>query len=288
MDQLRADYSQKRIEEWALVLSASSIPYIIEEKDNRWILYVDNSNFGRAERTLHDYDLENEEWVNEVSEKPTKRRTFSGLIIGLLLVGIYFAMRGKLWEREILGMGSASAELILNGQWWRSVTALFLHADLVHVLSNALACWVFCSSVVQLYGYGLGWFLILFSGAGGNLITAYIYQIDHVSLGASTAIFGAVGLLGTWRFVSKRRYSIFRKRAWIYIAGVVALLAFFGAGQRTDIAAHLAGGALGCLLGYIVNKVLAQQLSKRTNAIIATVSTGIILLSWFLAFISPY
>jgi membrane associated rhomboid family serine protease len=288
MVQLREDYSQKRIEEWALVLSASSIPYVIEEKDQCWILYVDTSNYSRAERILREYDFENKEWVTEVSEKPPKTKTFSGLIIGLLLVGIHFSIRGQLWEREILGMGSASAELILNGQWWRSVTALFLHADLVHVLSNAFACWVFCTSVVQLYGYGLGWFLILLSGAGGNLITAYVYQMDHVSIGASTAIFGAVGLLGTWRFVSKRRHSIFRKRAWIYIAGVVALLAFFGVGQRTDIAAHLAGGALGCILGYIVNKLIPQQLSKRSNAIIATVTACIILLSWSLAFISPY
>ena len=68
--------------------------------------------------------------------------------------------------------GSASAELIVRGQWWRAVTALTLHADLLHLFGNAVASVIFVTAVGRWLGAGIGAWLILLAGAGGNLITA--------------------------------------------------------------------------------------------------------------------
>jgi membrane associated rhomboid family serine protease len=85
------------------------------------------------------------------------------------------------------------------------VTALTLHADLAHVLSNALACLVFVTAVAWWLGPGVGTWLVLLAGAGGNALTALVHGPASVSGGASTAIFGALGILAARQSVARRR-----------------------------------------------------------------------------------
>ena len=92
--------------------------------------------------------------------------------------------------------GSADADRILHGELWRTVTALTLHADLAHVLSNAIGITVFLGALSSIMGPGLSSALVLLAGAGGNLANALIHGSSHVSIGASTSVFGAVGMLG--------------------------------------------------------------------------------------------
>jgi rhomboid protease GluP len=92
-------------------------------------------------------------------------------VIAALLVG-FFAVTGPRGPNVWFDQGSASARLILSGEVWRTVTALTLHADLAHVLSNALACLVFVTAVAWWLGPGVGTWLVLLAGAGGNALTA--------------------------------------------------------------------------------------------------------------------
>ena len=155
--------------------------------------------------------------------------------------------------------GSADAERILLGELWRAVTALTLHADLAHAVANALAGALFLSAVCAALGPGLGCALVLLSGAGGNLINAFVRGSGHVSVGASTAVFGAVGLLSGLAMARGRRREARERHAWVPIGAGFAILATLGtAGANSDHWAHLfgllVGGALGMPLGFAVSR----------------------------------
>ena len=81
-------------------------------------------------------------------------------------------------------------------------------------LSNAIFGALFMAAALRVLGPGLGGLMVLASGAVGNLANAFLYGSAHSSVGASTAIFGAVGLLGGLGVM--RRRSVGRRgiRAW--------------------------------------------------------------------------
>ena len=111
--------------------------------------------------------------------------------------------------------GSADADRILLGELWRTVTALTLHANLAHVLSNAIGITLFLGALSTILGPGLGSALVLLAGAGGNLANALVHGSAHVSVGASTSVFGAVGMLGGLGLARRGRKKLPRRRAWL-------------------------------------------------------------------------
>ena len=285
MGVLRSHHTEEKINEWALVLSSGSIPYEITQRDGLFTLSVEEQFFQKADTLLREYDKENLPSLPE-EQKGGAAQSFSALAVSSLLVA-FFAL-GKLTglEPDLLRIGSASAQKILQGELWRTVTALSLHADLLHVLSNAFACWVFCAPVISLYGTGAGWALILLCGASGNLITALIYHTAHNSVGASTALFGAVGLLGAWRCAFGRRYRLLGRRTWIYIAGTLALVAVIGVGENVDLLSHLFGAVMGVLFGFPVARKMSSPSSLVTQNAQFTIAAGsaaVVLLCWICA-----
>src|SRR2546422_4485816 len=74
---------------------------------------------------------------------------------------------------------------IVAGEWWRTVTALTLHADVPHLLGNAVASVVLVGAVSRELGPGLGLWLLVLAGAGGNALTAVAHgaRYDSVEIG---------------------------------------------------------------------------------------------------------
>jgi membrane associated rhomboid family serine protease len=279
----KRDLSREKAEEWALVLSASSIPHQIEQEGGEWVIYVDQFDLARSEKVLLQYEKENLGWTSKHTLIQLYKKTFSGLVIAfLLLVFYWFTKSDNTWP-VWFQIANASSEQIMRGELWRAVTALFIHADNLHIISNVISCLIFCSVVCRLYGSGLGWFLILLSGITGNLLTAFFYRTGHYSIGASTAIFGAVGLIGVWRFAFWRKHPFTRKKAWIYLVVVLVLLGILGAGKNTDMLAHLFGGIAGCVVGIPAVKIIAHPLSKKRQLILAALSVSIVAVSWIFA-----
>ncbi|MHA1257012.1 MAG: rhomboid family intramembrane serine protease, partial [Promethearchaeota archaeon] len=82
---------------------------------------------------------------------------------------------------------------IINGEYWRLFTSMFLHADIMHILSNMIALILFGSVVENNYSK-LEYLLIYFiSGLIGNLFSLLLLPLNTISLGASVAIFGLIG-----------------------------------------------------------------------------------------------
>lgn len=180
-------------------------------------------------------------------------RPFSFLLYGVLL-SFFFAGQSIF---ELVSAGRADAQLMVQGgEWWRAVTALTLHGDLVHLVSNIVAGLGFAFFVARFFGAAAGWLLILLSGFTGNILNAWVhYPAAHLSIGASTAVFGALGLLsgvGVWMALVDPRDAPGLPRWLIPLLAGLTLLGLLGVGDgvTVDVAAHLSGFVCGLFWGF--------------------------------------
>lgn len=206
--------------------------------------------------------------------------TWSALYIAPVLAVIHWAIRPGHEHRVFAEHLGADARLIVGGEIYRCVTALFLHQDWPHVVNNMAGAILFGTVVASVCGWGVGWLMILLSGAFGNLLTALWYERAHLSIGASTAVFGALGLcvaLNLWRTARNARPSW---RMWLPLAGGLALLGFLGGSPHSDLMAHLCGFACGLLIGGVYGLVRRTPWDVPIQFGAAGVGMAIIALSW--------
>ena len=172
-----------------------------------WALIVAASDAAVALEILDAYDRENPSPVarRDDAAAPSRPVTLAGAYVGLLLVGVFAISGPRAGGSEWFQRGSADATRMLAGEWWRAVTALTLHADVPHLLGNVVAAGLLVTAVCQQLGAGVGLGLLLLAGAGGNALTAAVHRGGHVSVGASTAIFAALGILAALRVVPPDR-----------------------------------------------------------------------------------
>lgn len=210
----------------------------------------------------------------------TKLSAYSGIWAAVILMAFYLTV-GE--DRQIFfkTFGS-SAAAILKGEVYRSVTSLMLHVDAVHLVGNMAAIAFFGSVIGSLHGMGVGWLMILFTGAFGNLCNAWLYQTNHLAVGASTAVFGAIGMLSTHQFWNKMAVPGERIKSWLPVAGGMALLGILGSGGgRVDLMAHLFGFLSGMVLETIHRFRVRKQPTKTVQILCLSILFVIIGISWF-------
>lgn len=282
---VRVTAERHRADEWAMVLAASYIPHRLRHRGDGWALIVDARDVEAARGALDAFDRENVVNTTDVSVDavaPVRGAAAVGIAVGLLLIG-FFAATGTRASRSVwFERGGAAAERIVAGEWWRTVTALTLHADAPHVVGNAAASVLLVGAVSHELGPGVGLWLILLAGAGGNALTAVAYGTHHNSVGASTAMFGAIGILAATRVVASRRRPAARK-PWMVVAASLALLALLGTSPDADLLAHLFGLLLGGALGLGAAAALARPLRSPTQWALAVAVLAWIVGAWLRA-----
>jgi membrane associated rhomboid family serine protease len=276
-------------EEHALVLAAVGINCTMQPLDGVVTLLVPTAEALKARQQLVQYARENR--VHAVEEQDGRKHQIRRLIDGLpaavgcagVLVLLHAWSRQGTFFQGWLPAGAAQARLILGGEWWRTMTALGLHADLGHLASNVIFGIVFGLLVTQIFGSGLGWLVILLAGAAGNALNALVQPETHTAIGASTAVFAAIGILSgvTWR---RKRYARGLRR-WTPLAGGLMLLVYLGiGGERTDIGSHVMGFATGVFSGVMLAQV-HDQLPKdaRSQRAFGAAAMLLFALAWALA-----
>jgi membrane associated rhomboid family serine protease len=238
--------------EWALVLAASGIAYRVEEGGAGWAVLVPDADLIRARRALRAYDVENRRPLaaTPVPGGSVRAAWTVGLLVGALLLG-FFAMTGppapgSIWFER----GAAAAAPMLGAEPWRAVTALTLHVDTAHALGNAVATALFLPPILERLGPGSGLGLVVLAGVGANLLAAALQGPPHVAAGASTATFGAIGILAGLRLRAAASRAGGRDSAWwIVPVAALVLLAILGTGRGADVLGHAVGLATGGALG---------------------------------------
>ena len=281
---LRVTTSRKLADEWALVLVAEGLSPSVWEGPQGVVVGVPPEEVEQATNALLAYESENPAAPPVPTEWRGSAPLYAALVFSILLLDFFFI--ADVWDSEIrwTEVGAADATLIVHGEWWRTVTALTLHADLKHVLGNVIAGAIFLHVVCRAMGPGLGSLTVLAAGAGGNLANAFFYGSLHISIGASTAVFGALGLMGGMGVVRRRRRGAQGRHIWVPIAAGLAILAMVGtAGERVDLLGHLFGFLVGGGLGIVVGIVVSQPPEGRIQWVLVSTTIMLIGVCWGLA-----
>lgn len=244
--------SERAIGEAAVVHAAADIPYRIEQRPEGWAILTSAEDAPASARELREYARENTGSQRRVEPQPVigiRGGWATGVAWAVGIIALHFIVTTWLPNLPWVARGSSNAAKVLHGEPWRAVTALTLHASFPHVLSNAVACVLFIGVVARWLGPGLASWLTLLAGAGGNVLNAWFHGARHVSLGASTAIFGAIGILGALQFGRLWSRAPSGRAAWPAIAASLALFAMLGTSLETDVMAHFTGLVTGLALG---------------------------------------
>ena len=275
--------------EAGLVLAALEIEYEIDRIDGRWVINVPAASAPQARAELAEYAQESRQPPVGILPMPEMGNGWRGVFVyvGVLIAVAAFA-RHYAFGYDWLGLGRIDSTRILAGEWWRTLTALTLHVDFSHLAGNLLFGAFFGLYVGRYLGAGIGWAGILGGGALGNALNVLIQPGRHFAIGASTAVFAALGLLVAYTW----RRGFLKNTPWrMRIAPVTAgigLLAFTGAGSgvegdNVDILAHLTGFIAGFGIGGVL---AAVELPRDVDAqrLWGAMATVALALAWVTAF----
>lgn len=269
-------------ETFSLVLNAVGIGHRVVRTSDRFRIDVPEPLTEAALAAIHRYQRENASSLTD-SARPHRRSgpaPLSGIAIALVLLAVYLAVEGSQAPQDYDRAFGADARLILKGQLYRCATALMLHADATHIVANMVGIALFGSAVSVITGTGAGWLMILTCGIFGNLMNAWAYQQDHLSVGASTAIFGALGMLCGIQGLGAIRTGKGWKQVALILGAGLALLAFLGTGARSDIGAHLFGWLAGVFFGVIHGLLFNHPLGRRWQVACGMIAVLTLVASW--------
>jgi len=272
--------------EYNLVLQAVSFDSQVVNYSGRFYLLVEEDRVAAAYQQLKLYLAENVE--KELLSRPLlpiSKGFITAYLYGLILLLVAVFKNTKFLGLDWQASGVANSVKIMNGEWWRTITALSLHADSAHLLGNIGFGALFGILVAQYIGSGAAWFTILVAGAFGNALNAFFYQTLHLSIGASTSVFAALGILGIFSLHDRHAYAQRGVRRWAPLLATLALLGFIGTGgERTDIMAHLSGYLCGCIGGILwVFTLRRSDTFMPKQKLFGLACVGLLWLSWGLA-----
>jgi rhomboid protease GluP len=248
-------FGQPECREYALVLQSMNIEYEVQQGVVGWRVLVPEYEATRAREQWLRYKRENSNRAPRHIEAEPRAGALVGALVWAFVLMLCFSLQsnygfGLDWTQA----GHVNVAAVRGGEWWRTITALTLHADIAHLVVNVGFGAIFGSLLAREIGAGYAWALVLLGGMAGNMMNVAVQRPTHLSLGASTAVFAALGLLAAYIWTARRMLRHNWASRLSPVVGGVILLAWLGTGtERTDIVAHLtgfiAGFALGALLG---------------------------------------
>lgn len=180
-----------------------------------------------------------------------------GLIIVIYLVEVVRSGGLTPTSQVLFDLGAKWNPAIVDGQYWRLLTATFLHGSLLHILFNGYSLYAVGPAVERFFGTARFLAVYFISGLAGS-VASYAFS-PSLSVGASGAIFGLVGGLAAFFYASRATLGDMARQQLGSLATVVMINLFigFGSGGSIDNFAHI-GGMLG---GAAVGLLLAPRLT---------------------------
>lgn len=280
--------SRKECADRSLVLHSLDIRYEVVEDGQRSLLVVPEALAEKAKFELWQYEEENQApKPDKTGISPVYQDSMWGVTGYIAVISIVAVLAGDAaFGRDWLAAGRVDGVLIRHGEWWRSITALTLHSGLPHFAGNVGFGALFGLMAGRVLGPGVTWLTVLLSGAVGNLVNTMLLDPSHRAIGASTAVFAALGLVAGFSWSAK----LFAQDRWAYrlgpIVGGVALLAFTGTGSpgsNTDTGAHLTGFLCGFLSGTVIPRFYHFIPDTRVQKYTGYAALFIVSLAWIAA-----
>lgn len=179
-----------------------------------------------------------------------RKPTVMPIVLASLCVAWFFYVTYTYGSTEdtnvLIRAGALSAQGLNLTEWWRLVTAMFIHIGTMHLLSNMLLLITFGVFIERAIGSIKFTILYLISGIGGNIVSA-ILEPNVVAAGASTALFGLMGFI-TMQIFNKRNNSL--RHLGLGYFSLVALNVFYTFSHpEISITGHIGGFITGAIIG---------------------------------------
>ena len=202
-----------------------------------------------------------------------------GIFVAMLVLsskfgGDMFSIRGDV--ADVFGAKNRLA-ILYYGQWWRLITAGFLHGGIFHILMNSWVLYDLGAQVEHIYGTARFLTIYLISSVGGFLVS--MWWSPALSLGASAALTGLIGAMMAYGKRTNQSFVFSFYMRWVIMIAVIGLLF-----PMIDNAAHFGGLAFGFGVGYIAAPMRPSQVQDSIWKAIATVmvlaTAGSMLIAW--------
>lgn len=262
------------------------VPYEIVSDGLRCFVVVPAPHIEKAKYEIWQYEQENQQpKISPPRITAVLQNGIPGVVVYLVIIFSVGLLAGEgAFDRNWLSAGRVDGTLIRQGEWWRSITALTLHSSLAHIAGNAGFGALFGIMAGRVLGSGVTWLTVVAASGVANLINTLLLDSSHRAIGASTAVFAALGLVAGFVW----RGKLMKQDRWPYrvgpIVGGLALLAYTGTGDaNTDVGAHLSGFVCGFLAGILLTTIyryVPNEIVQRVSGILAV---SIVAIAWLFA-----
>jgi len=203
------------------VLHALSIPYEILIAEAQAMIVVPAEFVEQAKYELWQYQQENRRQKPRSSEiTPVYQSAIPGVATYVAIICLVAWFAGvALFNRDWFAVGRVDGELIRDGEWWRTITALTLHSGARHLAGNIAFGILFGLMAGRLVGSGIAWFAIVVASSAANFLNTSLLESAHRAIGASTAVFAALGLVSGFVW----RAKLMAQDRWPYRLGPIVL-----------------------------------------------------------------
>ena len=271
-------------DERAFMLHAVGIASQVVGADTDWRLVVAPEMAATALRHLRTYDRENPPRRRALPIEGPQPHAWAGpLVYVAVLIAIAWLSGQKAWNTNWLAAGALDTAAFRAGEAWRAVTALTLHFDVAHLLGNLGFGAFFGWLAAQLLGPGVAFGAATLAAIVANGLNASFQPLEHVSAGASTAVFAMLGLLAAYAWRRRADQGDRWAYRWAPLIAGVCLLGFTGVGgERTDVLAHLTGFGTGGVTGFLL-ALRRHPPGGAIQALAGAATLAVIALAWVVA-----
>ena len=198
--------------------------------------------------------------------KPTITYILMGIMVGMFLLQLL--SQWLVGDDLVAYFGLKVNELILDGQFWRLITPMFLHGSILHLGFNLYALYIFGPGLERFYGHWRFLALFFLAGFAGNVFS-FLFT-DAPSLGSSTAIFGLLGAEGVFLYQNRRVLGSVSQRALmnLVVIGIINLVYGLSPGSGIDNWGHIGGLVGGALFAWFAGPELSVEGIYPYNALV--------------------
>jgi rhomboid protease GluP len=150
-------------------------------------------------------------------------------------------------SKYLFGLLAGVNLYVVNGEYWRLFTPIFMHAGFAHMLFNSFSLVLFGPALEQMLGKTKFILIYLVTGIAANIATLILEPLTYTHVGSSGAIFGLFGFYISIIMFRKAMLSRENSQTIMTIAIIAVIMTFVQ--SNINITAHIFGMLAGFLIG---------------------------------------
>src|SRR5699024_11759336 len=175
-------------------------------------------------QSLVKMEQDEKEEVKRVFSFGKPRLTFVLITVNVLLFMLLEGSGSSTNIEHLIEFGAKYNPAIIDGEWWRIISSMFLHIGMLHLMMNMLALYYLGTAVERIYGSWRFFIIYMLAGIGGSL-ASFAFTIN-VSAGASGAIFGLFGALLFFGLIHKKLFFQTMGKSLLFLIGFNIVFGF--------------------------------------------------------------